>query len=114
MEYRQLGRSGLKVSALTLGTAAVLTGTDQKKIVDLPSLSGGKNEVIIQKSHRFGLASAIRSELPQVYKDSGYLVLSAFVVNAILLKCSGKKELQYEAIFSITRSQPDGLQRGSI
>src|SRR6266508_971485 len=39
-------------SALTLGTAAVLTGTDQKKIVDLPNLSGGKNEVIIQKSHR--------------------------------------------------------------
>ena len=48
-------------SALTLGTAAVLTGTDQKKIVDLPNLSGGKNEVIIQKSHRFGYDHAVRN-----------------------------------------------------
>src|SRR5206468_4477861 len=40
-------------SALTLGTAAVLTGTDRQKIVDLPNLAGMKSEVIIQKSHRF-------------------------------------------------------------
>src|SRR6185312_11468675 len=41
-------------SALTLGTAGVLTGTDTKKIVDLPNLAAGgmKSEVIIQKSHR--------------------------------------------------------------
>jgi L-seryl-tRNA(Ser) seleniumtransferase len=48
-------------SALTLGTAAVLTGTDQKKIVDLPTLSGMKSEVIIQKSHRFGYDHAVRN-----------------------------------------------------
>jgi L-seryl-tRNA(Ser) seleniumtransferase len=48
-------------SALTLGTAAVLTGTDQKKIVDLPNLSGMKSEVIIQKSHRFGYDHAVRN-----------------------------------------------------
>jgi L-seryl-tRNA(Ser) seleniumtransferase len=41
-------------SALTLGTAAVLTGTDRQKIIDLPDLTNMKNEVIIQKSHRFG------------------------------------------------------------
>src|SRR6187401_2880194 len=41
-------------SALTLGTAAVLTGTDRQKISDLPSLTGMKSEVIIQKAHRFG------------------------------------------------------------
>src|SRR5688572_24849309 len=40
-------------SALTLGTAAVLTGTDRQKIVDLPNLTGMKSEVIVQKSHRF-------------------------------------------------------------
>src|SRR5947207_9196751 len=34
-------------SALTLATAAVLTGTDRKKIVDLPALDGMKSEVII-------------------------------------------------------------------
>lgn len=48
-------------SALTLGTAAVLTGTDQRKIVDLPDLTGMRSEVIIQKSHRFGYDHAVRN-----------------------------------------------------
>lgn len=48
-------------SALTLGTAAVLTGTDRQKIVDLPNLSGMKSEVIVQKSHRFGYDHAVRN-----------------------------------------------------
>src|SRR6266550_8178990 len=48
-------------SALTLGTAAVLTGTDRQKIVDLPSLANMKGEVIIQKSHRFGYEHAVRN-----------------------------------------------------
>src|SRR5687767_6285267 len=47
--------------ALTLGTAAVLTGTDRQKIVSLPNLSGMKSEVIIQKSHRFGYDHAVRN-----------------------------------------------------
>lgn len=48
-------------SALTLGTAAVLTGTDRQKIVDLPNLASMKSEVIIQKSHRFGYDHAVRN-----------------------------------------------------
>src|SRR5690606_11043970 len=48
-------------SALTLGTAGVLTGTDRRKIVDLPNLHGMKSEVIIQKSHRFGYDHAVRN-----------------------------------------------------
>jgi len=48
-------------SALTLGTAGILTGTDPKKVVDLPDLSGMKSEVIIQKSHRFGYEHAVRN-----------------------------------------------------
>jgi len=48
-------------SALTLGTAAVLTGTDPRKVVDLPNLAGMKSEVIIQKSHRFGYDHAVRN-----------------------------------------------------
>src|SRR5437773_1955772 len=48
-------------SALTLGTAAVLTGTDTRKVVDLPNLAGMKSEVIIQKSHRFGYDHAVRN-----------------------------------------------------
>ena len=48
-------------AALTLGTAAVLTGTDRQKIVSLPNLTGMKSEVIIQKSHRFGYDHAVRN-----------------------------------------------------
>src|SRR5207342_162082 len=50
-------------SALTLGTAAVLTGTDQQKMVALPDLVGAnmKSEVIIQKAHRFGYDHAVRN-----------------------------------------------------
>jgi L-seryl-tRNA(Ser) seleniumtransferase len=48
-------------SAMTLGTAGVLTGGDPKKIVDLPNLIGMKTEVIMQKSHRFGYDHAIRN-----------------------------------------------------
>ena len=48
-------------SALTLGTAAVLTGSDRQKIVDLPNLAGMKSEVIIQKAHRFGYDHAVRN-----------------------------------------------------
>jgi D-glucosaminate-6-phosphate ammonia-lyase len=48
-------------AALTLGTAAVLTGTDRQRIVDLPNLAGMKSEVIVQKSHRFGYDHAVRN-----------------------------------------------------
>jgi L-seryl-tRNA(Ser) seleniumtransferase len=50
-------------SALTLGTAAAITGTDRQKIADLPNLTaaGMKSEVIIQKAHRFGYERAVRN-----------------------------------------------------
>ncbi len=48
-------------SALTLGTAGVLTGTDPQKIAALPSLANMKSEVIIQKAHRFGYERALRN-----------------------------------------------------
>lgn len=48
-------------AALTLGTAAVLTGTDRQKIGALPNLTGMKSEVITQKSHRFVYDHAIRT-----------------------------------------------------
>jgi L-seryl-tRNA(Ser) seleniumtransferase len=48
-------------SALTLGTAGVLTGMDNQKMVDLPTLTNMKSEVIIQKSHRFGYDHAVRN-----------------------------------------------------
>jgi uncharacterized pyridoxal phosphate-dependent enzyme len=48
-------------SALTLGTAGVLTGTDRRKVGLLPNLAELKGEVIMQKSHRFGYDHAVRA-----------------------------------------------------
>jgi L-seryl-tRNA(Ser) seleniumtransferase len=47
-------------SALTLGTAACMTGTNQELIRRLPDTTGMKTEVIIQKSHRYGYDHAVR------------------------------------------------------
>ena len=48
-------------SALTLATAACITGDHREKIRRLPDLAGMKDEVIIQKSHRLGYDHAIRN-----------------------------------------------------
>lgn len=61
-----LGAEGAMVSAgaasaLTLGTAACLTGSNRKFIQQIPDLSGMKTEVLIQKAHRFGYDRAVRN-----------------------------------------------------
>jgi L-seryl-tRNA(Ser) seleniumtransferase len=49
-------------SAITLGTAAIITGGDPEKASRIPTdLTGMKSEVIIQKSHHIGYAHAIRN-----------------------------------------------------
>lgn len=48
-------------SAITLGTAGVLCGMDQKKVAQIPDLTGMKSEVIIQKSHRIAYDHAMRN-----------------------------------------------------
>jgi len=48
-------------SAITLGTAGVLSGLDQSKVAQIPDLTGLKSEVIMQKSHEIGYAHAIKN-----------------------------------------------------
>jgi L-seryl-tRNA(Ser) seleniumtransferase len=47
--------------ALLCGTAACITGNDPEKILRLPETTGMKNEVLIQKSHRYGYDHAVRA-----------------------------------------------------
>lgn len=47
--------------AIALGTYACLTGSDVKKVRQLPNLEGMKTEAIIQKTHRNGYDHAVRS-----------------------------------------------------
>lgn len=61
-----LGAEGAMVtagaaSALTLGMAACLTGDNPIFVQQIPDLTGMKNEVLIQKSHRFGYDRALRN-----------------------------------------------------
>lgn len=46
-------------SALVLGTAGVLTGTDMEKVARLPHLEGMKSEVLVQKAHNHGYVHAL-------------------------------------------------------
>jgi uncharacterized pyridoxal phosphate-dependent enzyme len=48
-------------SALTLGTAACMTGANEELIRRLPDTTGMKTEVIIQKAHRYGYDHAVRN-----------------------------------------------------
>ncbi|MCW5981170.1 MAG: aminotransferase class V-fold PLP-dependent enzyme [Bryobacteraceae bacterium] len=48
-------------SALTLGTAACVAGTNREFIQRIPDVTGMKSEVIIQKEHRFGYDRAVRN-----------------------------------------------------
>lgn len=48
-------------SAITLGTAGVLSGNNPDKVAQIPDLTGLKREVILQKSHEIGYAHAIRN-----------------------------------------------------
>ncbi|MBI5085456.1 MAG: aminotransferase class V-fold PLP-dependent enzyme [Acidobacteria bacterium] len=47
--------------ALTVGTAACITGKDHSRILRIPDLTGMKNEVITQKAHRYGYDHAVRA-----------------------------------------------------
>jgi L-seryl-tRNA(Ser) seleniumtransferase len=49
-------------SALTLGTAACVTLGNEQAILNIPAdMSGLKNEVIVQKTHRYGYDHALRN-----------------------------------------------------
>ncbi len=49
-------------AAIVYATAAAMAGKDREKIIKLPDdLTGIKNEIIIQKAHRFGYDRAVRN-----------------------------------------------------
>jgi L-seryl-tRNA(Ser) seleniumtransferase len=47
--------------ALLVGTAACITGNDASKILRIPDLTGMKNEVLIQKKHRYAYDHSVRA-----------------------------------------------------
>lgn len=53
--------TGGAASALLLGTAACMAGTDPEKVKRLPDTAGMKSEVLIPKGHRNGYDHAVRT-----------------------------------------------------
>ena len=47
--------------SLLLGTAACVAGKDPERIKNVPDLQGMKDQVVIQKAHRFGYDHAVRA-----------------------------------------------------
>lgn len=74
-------------AALTLATAACVTGMDPDKMNRLPDTTGMKNNVVIQKSHRDGYDHAIRAvgvklvEVGMPYRTYPYEVEAAINEN---------------------------------
>ncbi|MEO6188097.1 MAG: aminotransferase class V-fold PLP-dependent enzyme [Ginsengibacter sp.] len=57
--------------AILLGTAAAITGTDQKKMKLIPNLPGARPEVIMQKSHRYLFDQAVTTTGAQIIEIEG-------------------------------------------
>jgi L-seryl-tRNA(Ser) seleniumtransferase len=66
-------------AALTLATAACLTGTDPERIRRLPEQDGPPPEVIIQRSHRFTYDHAVRNTGARLIEVDGAAELEAAI-----------------------------------
>ena len=55
--------------SLLLGTAACVAGKDPERIKNLPDLQGIKDQVIIQKTHRFGYDHAVRAPMEELLEE---------------------------------------------
>lgn len=71
--------------AMLLGTAACITGLDEKKIKMLPNLPGERKEVIIQKSHRYLFDQAITTTGAKLIEVTGKAEMdAAFNANTVM------------------------------
>ncbi len=89
--------------AITLGTCASLTGTDEEKIRLLPDLAGIKSEVLIQKRHRNNFDHAIRNTGVKLIEVEGKDQLLSAVNDrtAMLYYLGGSGHLQDDTAVSI-------------
>lgn len=94
--------------AMLLGTAACITGTDPKKIKDLPNYSGGRPEVIMQNSHRYLFDQAITTTGAKIVEVEGPAEMEkAFnsnTVMALFFNAADKSSVTHEQFISISKS----------
>lgn len=85
--------------AITLATAACVTGTDPKKITQLPDTRGMRNEVIMQKSHRSGYEAQILLVGTKIIEVETSTELEAAITDRTAM------------LFFLNKAEPDGQIR---
>ncbi len=94
-------------SAILLGTAACITGTDKKKIRDMPTPEGPQREVIKLASHRYGWDSIMRTAgVKIVYVKGADEMENAFNANTVMCQYfngAANRDLNYEDFVAIAK-----------
>lgn len=92
-------------AAMTLATAACITGKDPEKIRLLPNLPGERLEVIIQKTHRYGYDHAVRNTgIKMVEVDGPEEMRNAIndrTVMMLFFNAAGKHSVEHEEFVAI-------------
>jgi L-seryl-tRNA(Ser) seleniumtransferase len=93
--------------ALTLGTAACITGTDKEKIELLPNLPGPQREVIIQKTHRYPFDHAVRCAGVKLVEVNGpdemEKAINENTVMALFLNTASEHSVPHEKFLEIAK-----------
>ena len=93
--------------AMVLGTAACITGTDVKKIKQLPNLPGSRPEVIMQKSHRYLFDQAVSTTGAKIIEVEGPAEMEkAFnpnTVMALFFNAADKSSVTHEEFLTIAK-----------
>ena len=93
--------------ALLLGTAACITGTDPKKIKDIPNLPGPRAEVIMQKSHRYLFDQAITTTGAKIIEVEGpdemEKAFNSNTVMALFFNAADRNSVTYEDFLSMCK-----------
>ncbi|WP_028298783.1 aminotransferase class V-fold PLP-dependent enzyme [Olivibacter sitiensis] len=94
--------------ALTLGTAACITGSDAEKIKQLPNLPGEMPEVIIQKSHRYPFDQAVACAGVKLIEVEGpddmQKAINERTVMGLFLNCANEHSISHEQFVEIGKA----------
>lgn len=92
-------------SAMTLGTAATITGKDPEKIRLLPNLPGPQHEVIVQATHRYGYEHAVRNCGVKMIEVDGPAAMEAAIndrtVMALYFNAASRSSISREEFVAI-------------
>lgn len=93
--------------AMLLGTAAAITGTDEKKIKALPNYLGERPEVIMQKTHRYLFDQAITTTGAKIVEVEGPAEMekafNANTVMALFFNAADKSSVTHEDFIALCK-----------